>query len=195
MWHKTALLVSLLLLPLFAAAQDTIPPAAPAKTDYVLIRPDIYAYAEGLGPGRFFSINGEKLALKMKDGTHGIYVRAGFAWLPDLSARYTMSLLGGLNFESGRKSWSRDFGIGMTAWIDRYNWKRTDSLTTMAVGPGQEPTLLWGPYLSLGVRYRWDKEIFCGFEFTPVALKGADGWSIMPSIGVSVGFMLNPGKG
>lgn len=176
-------LLSLSILSLSAFAQST--------PDSSSLHPTYYAYAEVLGPGRFFSLNIERLAFTTHHQERGWYGRFGFEWLPDLSARYTMTVLGGMQLESGSKNWSRNFGVGATFWMDRYNWKKTGELSTHCSGTNCDPTLRWGPYLSLGARYRFDNEVFCGFEFTPMALTGSDGMQLIPWVGASVGFILH----
>lgn len=162
--------------------------------DSSVIRPDVYAYVEGFGPARFFSINGEKLLVPLRKKNRVLYGRLGASWLPDLSARYTMYLLGGLNLESGEKNWSRDFGIGMTNWIDHYNWKKKGELSSHVAPPDRDPTYRYGMYLSLGIRYRFDNEMFAGFEFTPMAMSSNDGPQLILYLGVSAGFQLYPNR-
>jgi hypothetical protein len=167
-----------------------LPAKAQTATDSSLIRPDYYLYAEGLGPARFYSINGEKLLHAFRRNNRVLYARLGGAWLPDLSARYTMYALGGLNLESGEKNWSRDIGIGMTTWMDRYTWKKNGELSSHCAEKDCEPTILWGTYLSLGFRYRFDNEFFAGFEFTPMAMSSNDGPQLLLYAGISAGFQI-----
>jgi hypothetical protein len=184
---KTALLffLAVLALPLAASASEK------QESDSLAAHPRMYAYVEAFGPAGFYSMNVEKLFFHSGDGERRVYGRLGLQWLPDLSARYTVAAVGGLNFDSGKKSWTRSFGAGLAFRMDRYNWKKNGELSSHCAENNCDPTVRWGPYLSLGMRYRFDSEMFLGFEFTPIVLSGNDGAQLIPYAGLSIGFLFD----